>query len=224
MGSSLPLGTIFGVHVRLDGTLLLLFVVFGFQGFDAGGLYGVVNALVFLVFLLVSIVLHEIGHAAAGLLFGLRPVEIALQFFGGYTRYAEPPRNPLEEAVVSLAGPLVNLALAALLYVALAHGGGTALSAPTARLLDNLRYANLILGIFNLLPAFPLDGGSFTRAILSLWLSRALARLIVAGLGLLLGVALAVYAFTNGITFTGVVGILLALIAWQELTAARAEL
>jgi len=88
-------------------------------------------------------------------------------------------------------------------------------------LLDNLLFANLALAIFNLLPGFPLDGGSFVRAILSLWLSRPLARMIVAYLGVLIGFALAAYALANGMTTTIILGLLLVYIASMEAIAAR---
>ena len=224
MGSWLPVGKFFGVEFRIDSMLLLLAVVYAFEGFDAGGFQGVLDALTFFVFLLVSIVLHEIGHAAAAGAFGLRTLEIALHFFGGYARYAEPPRRPIEEAVISLAGPLVNLSLAGLLYLVIdtyVHGKGFAFIGGQMWLIDDLRYANLILGLFNLLPAFPLDGGTFTRAVLSTWLSRSLARLIVAYAGVVVGFALAAFGLYASLPFTIFLGLIFVYIASTEVTAAR---
>lgn len=224
MGSALPIGTIFGIHVRVDTTLLFLFLLFGYQGFTSGGVHGAADQLTFLVFLFLTIFLHEFGHAGAAAIFGIRTLDVTLHFFGGYARLSQPPRRPLEEAAIAIAGPAVNLAIAGGLYAVLvAHGvsDNLAFLDPYTRLLDNLLYANLALAIFNLLPGFPLDGGSFVRALLSLWLSRPLARMIVAYLGVLIGFALAAYALANGMTTTIILGLLLVYIASMEAIAAR---
>jgi len=225
MGSPLPIGNLFGIYVRVDTTLLLLFVVFGLRGFSAGGVEGALNQLTFLVFLFASIFLHEYGHAFAASLFGIRTLDVTLHFFGGYARLSQAPRRPLEEGVIAIAGPLVNLAIAGVLYLVLrvitADGARYELFGPYISLLDNLRYANLILGLFNLLPGFPLDGGSLTRAVLSVWLPRSRARLVVAVLGVAVGFALAAYGLQSTRTMTIVLGLMLVYLASMELIAAR---
>lgn len=225
MGSPLPIGNILGIYVRVDTTLLLLFVVFGLRGFSAGGAEGALHQLTFLVFLFVSIFLHEYGHALAAGLFGIRTLDVTLHFFGGYARLSQAPRRPLEEGVIAIAGPLVNLAIAGLLYLLLqfitADDARLELFGPYISLIDNLRYANLILGLFNLLPGFPLDGGSVTRAVLSVWLTRSRARLIVAYLGVAVGFGLAAYGLQSANTMMIVLGLMLVYLASMESIAAR---
>ncbi len=225
MGSPLPLGNILGLNVRIDTTMLLLFALFAWRGFSGGGgIEGAVDQLTFLVFLFSSIFLHEYGHAVAASLFGIQTLDVTLHFFGGYARLSQAPRRPLEEGAIALAGPLVNLGIALALYLLLqfvdANEGRAATFEPYRDLVDNLRYANLILGIFNLLPGFPLDGGSVTRAVLSVWLPRSQARLIVAYIGIAVGFGLAAYGFPNS-TMTIILGLLLIYIASMESIAAR---
>lgn len=225
MGSPLPIGNIFGIYVRIDTTLLLLFVIFGLRGFSSGGLEFALHQLTFLVFLFVSIFLHEYGHAVAASFFGIRTLDVTLHFFGGYARLSQVPRRPLEEGVIALAGPLVNLALAATFYLILqfiyASDDRIEMFQPYLFLLDNLRYANLMLGLFNLLPGFPLDGGALTRAILSNWLRRSQARLIVAYIGVAVGFGFAAYGLNSTDTMMIVLGLLLVYLASMESIAAR---
>jgi Zn-dependent protease len=225
MGSPLPIGNILGIYVRVDTTMLLLFVVFGLRGFSAGGVEGALHQLTFLVFLFVSIFLHEYGHALAAGLFGIRTLDVTLHFFGGYARLSQAPRRPLEEGVIAIAGPAVNLTIAGLLYLFLqfitADDARYELFGPYISLIDNLRYANFILGLFNLLPGFPLDGGSVTRAVLSIWLPRSRARLIVAYVGVAVGFGLAAYGLQTANTMTIVLGLMLVYLASMESIAAR---
>jgi Zn-dependent protease len=221
MGSSLPIGKVFGINVRIDTTLFLLFLYFAYLGYAGTGLRGALDQLTLLVFLFISIFLHEMGHAGAAAAFGIRTHDVTLHFFGGYARLSEPPRRPLEEAAIAVAGPIVNLSLALGLYGLLRSYGRSEGFEPYENLVGTLAFANLLLGAFNLLPGVPLDGGSFVRAILSLWLSRPLARMIVACLGVLIGFGLAAYAVANTMILTAVLGLLLALIAAAEAVAAR---
>lgn len=106
-----------------------------------------------------SVLLHELGHALAGRLFGIHTRDITLYPFGGVARMEMGQLRPLPEVVVSLAGPAVNVALASLAL------GLLALGLPLGQ---DLLLINLGLGLFNLLPAYPMDGGRVLRALLSL--------------------------------------------------------
>jgi Zn-dependent protease len=225
MGASIQIGRIFGINVRINTTLLLLFGLFAYWGYEREGWGGVADDLTLLVFLFLSIFLHEMGHAAAAAAFGIKTEDVVLHFFGGYARFAEPPRRPLEEAAIAIAGPIVNLAIALAFYLVLRayeSNDSYAFLSPYEPLMRTLVYANIFLALFNLLPGFPLDGGSFLRAILSLWLPRPTARIIVGCLGVLVGLGIAAWGFSTPMdTMTVVLGFLLALLAFGEATNAR---
>jgi stage IV sporulation protein FB len=225
-GQPISLGNFFGLHVRVDTSLLILLLMYAMRGAaNGGGPEGMLHALTFAALVLISVFLHEYGHAFAGSLFGISTVEVVLHFFGGYTQYSKPPRTPLEEAVMSGAGPLTNLALAGTAYLIMeflkADPGRYDLLYPAFGLLEPFWYINLYLGLLNLLPGFPLDGGGVVRAILSLFLSRAWARLIVAYLGVAIGFGLAAYGMMTDFAAQVILGLLLVYIATMEANDAR---
>jgi Zn-dependent protease len=217
MGSPISLGTIFGVHVRIDPTMLFAFVYLLIQG-SSGGTQGILDYLTYGVFLFLSVFLHECGHAVGAYLFGIRTLDVTLHFFGGYARLSRPPRTRLAEVVVSFGGPAANLLIAGLLYLWLDAG------------IDNFRlawfagviaYANWFLALFNLLPGYPLDGGSITRAVLSNWMPDVRARLIVAYIGVIIGLGLAALGLPGQDTWMIMLGLLLVLQASMEVQAAK---
>jgi len=221
-GSSIPLGRFFGVFVRFDVTLLLLAAFFVLRGLERGGFQGALNELTFVVLLFVCVFLHELGHAAAAYVFGIRTLDVTLHFFGGYARLSSPPRRRFDDAVISFAGPAVNLAIAGLLYLWKEQIVTDENTWNAYYLVRNLWWANLFLGIFNLLPGYPLDGGNITRAVLSNWMTHARARLIVAYLGVAIGFGLVAYGFPDSI-FTMIFGGLFIYLASMEIQAAQSS-
>jgi len=152
--------------IRLHGSFLLLAAVYVvFQLLSAGPL-AAGAALLAGVAVFGSVLLHEMGHAAMARFYGIRTHSITLYPFGGLAALDREPETPRAEALVALAGPAVNFVLAALAVPLVALG------LPGAQLLLGL---NLVLGIFNLLPAFPMDGGRILRAWWSLKLGRTAA-------------------------------------------------
>ena len=169
---SLKLGNVFGIPVRLHWTFLALTYVLLLSG-EGPFLW---NAFV-LAALFGSVLLHELGHSLAARLFGIRVIDITFWPLGGMARMAEMPESARVEGIVALAGPAVNfvLALGALGLLALGVSGGIALKYFVA--------INLSMGVFNLIPAFPMDGGRILRAIFALrtdWL-RATERAVAVG-------------------------------------------
>ena len=185
---SLALGRIFGIEVRIDATWLLAFafVTWGLasgyfrfvaprQGLATPLLLGAISALL----LFGSVLVHEFSHSLVARARGLRVRDITLFVFGGVSNIAGEPRSPRDEFLIALVGPLTSFALAGLFWLAAQAAGATAgfgllvgsprglrtLSAPGA-VLTYLAAVNLLLGAFNLLPAFPLDGGRVFRSIL----------------------------------------------------------
>lgn len=158
MNASFKIGTAFGIPVRIHATFLLL-VVFLLAFFDQPlvvlGLMGLIFA---------CVLLHEIGHSLVARGFGLRVVDITLWPLGGMARMSEIPENSRIEALIAIAGPAVNFALAGLGILLLTALLALGFEAPV--LLGFLIWVNVTQGAFNLLPAFPMDGGRILRAFL----------------------------------------------------------
>jgi Zn-dependent protease len=222
MGTPINLGKLFGVYLRIDIGIFLLAAIFIVNGLREPGLGGVLDEATFVVLLILSIYLHEMGHALGSRLFGIGTLDVTLTFFGGYARLTRPPRTTLEEVVVSFSGPAANLAIAGGLYYWL--NSGTGVSEHTWSILGRLQFANLFLAIFNLLPGYPLDGGKIACAILTKFVRRKRARVITgyigAGVGLLL-VGLGLQG--GGFGFNVLIGIMLIMAAWQEIQEANSS-
>jgi len=152
MFAPLNLGRIAGIPIRLRPTFLLLL---GFVFLTAGGMAGVFMVLVTFA----SVLVHELGHALVARRLDVRTAGIDLHFLGGMAQMIDPPRSARDEIAIAAAGPAVSLALAGLGF---ALGG--ALDWPFAQ---TFGWINLILGLFNLIPALPMDGGRILRAALS---------------------------------------------------------
>ncbi|MBP6013963.1 MAG: M50 family metallopeptidase [Alphaproteobacteria bacterium] len=216
MGTPYPLGKLFGVMVRMDVTLFVLAAFFVAQGFINGGLTGALNAGTFAVLLFFSIYLHEMGHALGAALFKIRTLDVTLTFFGGYARLAGNPRTPFQQIVVSFAGPAANLLIAAVLYWYSASAEGESF------LVRSLAYANLFLGIFNLLPGFPLDGGKIAAATLSNFMPSNRARVITGYIGIGVGLLVIIWGFQSGGLgmLNLLIGFMLIMAASQEIQSA----
>jgi len=151
---------------------------------------------IFIIILFGCVVLHEFGHALMAKRFHIKTKSITLLPIGGLASMEKMPNKPVQELWVALAGPLVNFIIAILLYVYLHYTGGMptlaemqnmqGLSADT--LVLNLFFANLILGVFNLIPAFPMDGGRVLRAILAMNQDKSKATATAAAIGKFLAV------------------------------------
>lgn len=166
-------GRVHGIDVFLHPSLLLLLPI---------GLSDGLQSLVMLVAVFGCVFLHELGHAAMASAYGIRTGAITLYPIGGVAALDRLPRSAGPELLIAAAGPAVNFALAALLGLMLAVGWVGFHAAPD-RFLLMLLAANLQLGLFNLLPIFPMDGGRILRALLSSFVGRVKATVVAAGLG-----------------------------------------
>jgi Zn-dependent protease len=191
---STRLGRIGGIDFFIHPTFwLLLGWVILFQG---GVLGGLLTAAAF-----ACVVLHELGHAYAARWYGIPTRSITLYPVGGVARLERMPKRPGPELVIALAGPAVNFALAGVLGAAHAAGSwidpaaGESLVGELVRLLI---WVNLALGLFNLIPAFPMDGGRVLRAILAGRLGRLRATEIAASVGQTLALTLPVILLVTG--------------------------
>jgi Zn-dependent protease len=224
MGTPINLGRIFGVYLRIDVTLFILAAIFMLQGLQGSGLQGLFDEATFVVLLFFCVFLHELGHAGGAYLFGIRTLDVTLTFFGGYARLASVPRRSIEDIVIAFAGPAMNLAIAGALYLWLYSP--SSLSAPDHSwgIVWDLQRANLFLGVFNLLPGYPLDGGTITRAVLTNFMPRNRARLIVGYIGAAIGFVFVALALRGGGLGFGIFfGFLLIYWATMEIQAARSS-
>jgi len=175
---SFRIGRAFGIDVYVHATFLLLLAFLALMNWNLGPV-GVIFALVLTLLVFGLVVLHEFGHALTAKGFGLRVQRITIWPLGGIA-WTEPARTPFSEFVISLAGPMVNfvfvgLTAAALLLWGGARDMGELFRGPGAGTEGGLlewfaRYfllINVVLGVFNLLPAFPMDGGRVLRSALS---------------------------------------------------------
>ena len=183
---SIPIGTVKGTVIRLHVTFLLFLVWIGAAHYAQGGWEAAVAGVVFIALLFLCVLLHEFGHIFAARRYGVQTPDVVLLPIGGVARLERIPEQPAQELVVALAGPAVNLVIAAVLYLALGGllpRGGLEVDNPGVSLLARLLSANLFLALFNLIPAFPMDGGRVLRAVLAHRLGYARATQIAASLG-----------------------------------------
>lgn len=184
---SFQIARIAGIDLRVHATFLLLLAWFAFGYYTEGGLGAMLAGLAFTLLLFVCVVLHEFGHALAARAYGIRTPDITLLPIGGVARLERMPEKPWQEFVVALAGPAVNVVIAFAVFVVIGHGFHLGDIARVDRdggdMLSKLLAINIILVVFNLLPAFPMDGGRILRALLATRLKHARATRIAAGVG-----------------------------------------
>ena len=186
-----------GIDVRIHITFLLLPLWFGYQGWLSGGAVGALQGAAFILALFFCVLLHEFGHALAGRRFGIRTRDITLLPIGGVARMENIPEKPSQELVIAVAGPAVNVAIGSLLAVVLALTGGM-MSGPETEwrlALHELLFVNFGLVVFNMIPAFPMDGGRVLRALLAMGFGHLRATLIAARTGQGIAVLFAVGGF-----------------------------
>jgi Zn-dependent protease/CBS domain-containing protein len=169
---SWKIARIASIDVSMHATFVLLIVWVALRHYvDEQSLSAVVSGVGFILTLFLCVVLHEFGHALMARRFGIATRDITLLPIGGVARLERMPDKPAEEMWVALAGPAVNVAIAGLLYAWLSTTAAwepvTALTETEGPLLERLLIVNVFLAGFNLLPAFPMDGGRVLRALLA---------------------------------------------------------
>ena len=228
MGNSIRIGRIFGVQIGLHPSwfVIALIVTYTLAAGELPSLYRgwsewlywVIGAIVSLFFF-ASVLAHELSHALVARRFGLRVRDITLFIFGGAATLEGDPKRPMDEALIAAAGPLASLAIGIVLSVADAAIEQEQVGA----IVGWLGYINLSLGLFNLIPGFPMDGGRILHSIL--WRVRGdrnAATRNAAGVGRLFGYGLiagGVYLIIQQVSLFG--GVWLALIGWFLSNAAE---
>ena len=187
MSWSVNIGSIAGTAIRIHVTFLLFLVWIFVAGLATGGVNDAVNSLVFMILLFACVVAHEFGHIFTARAFGVATPDVTLLPIGGVARLERIPEKPSEEFLVAIAGPLVNVAIAiVLIAVAPTHlnvAHFAAMESPKVSMIDRLAEVNLFLAVFNMIPAFPMDGGRVLRALLAIRLGHVRATEIAATIG-----------------------------------------
>jgi Zn-dependent protease len=215
---SITIGRFGGTAVKIHITFILFLAWIAFSAWSRGGPAAALDSTVFIVLLFACVVLHEFGHIAAARRYGIGTPEVTLLPIGGVASLQRLPSDPSQELVVALAGPAVNLVIGLLLIAAIgpAHLADLMqIDNPNLSLVSRLAVANIFLAVFNLIPAFPMDGGRVLHALVAMRVGGPRATEIAARIG---------QALAFGLGFLGLFGNpLLVFIAIFVYIAAAAE-
>ncbi len=198
---SVTIGRVFGITLRLHVTFLLFLAFIGYVGFVEQGMQGAAWALSLFCSIFVCIALHELGHSVIAQLLGVEVKSITLLPIGGVAALRNIPENPWHEIAITLAGPMVNAAIALVLLPITglpSHLFFVTMPENLGGLLESLVKANIVLFAFNFIPAFPMDGGRLLRAVLALVTSYRRATVIAATVGQGLAILFVLIGLTHG--------------------------
>lgn len=193
---SYKIARVAGIDVYIHATFFLLLLAYGAMFYAQGGLGVALQGVSFILLLFFCVLLHEFGHALAARRYGIKTPDITLLPIGGLARLERMPSSPIQELVIAVAGPAVNVAIAAILF--LFSGQGLSVEElqefdqPAQSLISQLISVNLFLVAFNMIPAFPMDGGRVLRALLAIKLPHARATFYAARTGQVIAVLFAV--------------------------------
>ncbi len=239
MGTSLTLFRINGIDVRVHWSFLLILAygAFAYSGGPAGVVAGAIYGVITILLLFVCVTLHEFGHAFVAQHYGIHVKSIMLLPIGGVANLERVPEKPIQEFMIAIAGPLVNFVLAAVLLPVVLFGVGLSMRSGdvsgvrdllvnmqtpgVVNLLVYLLLMNLMLGLFNLLPAFPMDGGRILRSLLAMTMNYVSATRAAVTVGRFIAVLLALWGIF--LWSTGGSGIFLLLIAFFVYVGGGAE-
>jgi Zn-dependent protease/CBS domain-containing protein len=228
MSFSARIARIAGIDVKVHLTFLIIVLMSAFQW---GGSYGALGAgfgVLLTVLLFTSVVLHELGHALVARAFGVPVRDILLLPIGGVATLEGKPKTPTHELLIALAGPAVNVLLVGLLvlagvawkgvegFLALPQALGAAPGPSAETLLTLLISSNVVLALFNLLPALPMDGGRVLRAALSWVMPAAKATRVAAVVARILAVGMFGAAVAFGNPMLGIIALFVFLGAGAE--------
>ncbi len=206
MKGSLRVLTVAGIDIKIHFTFPLILLWGALQWVSPHGARGALFGALLMAALFICVALHELGHAWMARRLGLPVREIVLLPIGGVALLGRSPRRPLHELLIAIAGPLVNVALAVALAIVLGFRGGAAPSLEVFAKGDPsietalvwLLASNVALALFNLVPAFPMDGGRILRALLAMGLGFPRATRVAATVGQILALGFGLWAIFSG--------------------------
>jgi len=217
---SYSIGRIAGTEIKVHITFLLLLAWFAFQAYGVGGAAAALDSSIFIIALFACVTLHEFGHILVARRFGVRTPDILLLPIGGVARLERIPEQPRQELLIALGGPAVTVLIAFALYGYLrvsGFAGSLAPAGPNAGPFPlRLMWVNAALLVFNLVPAFPMDGGRMLRALLATRLGLVRATRAATAVGQTLSVVMGLVGLFYGLP-------MLVLIAFFVFIGAAAE-
>jgi Zn-dependent protease len=230
MFGSMNLGKLFGIDFYVHETFWLLPLIVFVQRAASGDTSEAAFDVAVLLAVFGCVALHEVGHALAAKWYGIGTRDITLYPMGGVARLERIPERPWHEIVVALAGPAVNVAIAAGILAGLVTGSYVAVDrwgSHDPSLIDvflvQLLKANVALFLFNLIPAFPMDGGRVLRAVLSLGMSRVDATKAAVGVGSVLAIGGGLYGLLSGQFMLVLVAAVVFMLGQAELASVRVQ-
>jgi Zn-dependent protease len=224
---SFTIGRFGGVPVRIHVTFLLLLAWIAFSAFGRGGANAAIDSTLFIVLIFACVVLHEFGHIFAARRYGIGTSEVTLLPIGGVSSLQRLPSDPRQELVVALAGPAVNLVIALVLIAVTGaiHAQDLDIDDFKASLAGRLAAANLFLALFNLIPAFPMDGGRVLHALVAMRVGPVKATDIAARIGQAFAIALGFLGlFGNPLLVFVAIFVYIAAAAEAQMSAAHQSL
>lgn len=222
MKGGIPIGKIKGIKVYIHWTFfILLFWIGGSKFIEDGDLNSVASELGFILSVFACVLLHEFGHALTAARYGVKTKDITLLPIGGVARLEKMPELPIQEFYVAIMGPMVNVIIVVLLWILIQLGKGFPIAFDFEDFgengfLVNLGFVNLSLIVFNLIPAFPMDGGRVLRSLLAMKWSREKATRIAVSIGQSIAVLFVVAGFFYN-PFLILIGVFVFLGAQSEL-------
>ena len=199
---SLKLGRLWGIDVYLHVTFLLFLAWVGYATYAAMGIGAALSIVLLVAALFSCVLLHEYGHALTARKFGIGTADITLLPIGGVARLERMPSHPKQELLVAIAGPAVNVGIAAIigfiLFITKSPMPKNPANLLEGGILWNLLRMNLVMIVFNMLPAFPMDGGRVLRAALAMKMPYAKATRTAATVGQGMAVLFALFGLLQG--------------------------
>lgn len=224
---SFKLTRLWGIDVYIHYTFLLLVAFVGMQSGATRGEWGeALGGIAFLLGLFLCVLLHEYGHALAARRFGVGTRDITLLPIGGVARLERMPEDPRQELVIAIAGPLVNVVIASGLAAGMIFSGTPLFSIDDfdgASIFQRLLFINVTLVVFNLLPAFPMDGGRVLRALLAMMMDPLRATRIAANIGKVMALGFLGLAFYTRSPILGLIAVFVWMGAGGEAAAMEAR-
>jgi Zn-dependent protease/predicted transcriptional regulator len=237
MNWSFRIAQVAGIDIKVHITFFLILILGAFQwgGSTPGSLEGALFGVVLMILLFTCVTLHELGHSLTAKYFGVPVKDITLLPLGGVAQLTKNPEKPLHEFIIAAAGPLVNVVIAIVLFIVTGASAQLGVLGGRGELLNQLNApslqtmllwllaANVSLVLFNLIPAFPLDGGRMLRALLAMKLGTPRATRIAALIGQGIAIVLGIVGVLSGNFILALVAVFIFFGAGQENVAAQAK-